>query len=145
VHQPITGPSISGPHEQPFVCETERFKLVRAKPVDLVDACYDGTGHKIAEKQTYAGTGICNGLYPSHGSPYLVAGMPLANDVVNCQLMPIDASDYVVEFTTFEVERLRGIFPGGVCDYSKPGFEQRPLRGTWLSFGPSPVNRATAR
>ncbi len=24
---PITGPILSGPHEQPFICETERFKL----------------------------------------------------------------------------------------------------------------------
>jgi hypothetical protein len=40
-----------------------------------------------------------------------------------------------------ETERLRAIFPDGVCDYSKPGVEQRPLAGTWLSFGPSPQNR----
>ncbi|HYI95996.1 MAG TPA: DUF6351 family protein [Bryobacteraceae bacterium] len=121
--------------------EPKARKVVRSKPVELQDACYDSMGSRIVERQTHSGTGACNKLYPSHGSPYLAAGMPLANDVVKCQLKPIDEADYVVGFTPAEMERLRSIFPDGVCDYSKPGIEQRPLRGTWLSFGPSPVNR----
>ena len=28
VNHPITGPVISGPHEQPFICETEKFTLM---------------------------------------------------------------------------------------------------------------------
>src|SRR5690349_6407609 len=28
VNHPITGPVISGPHEQPFACETEKFTLL---------------------------------------------------------------------------------------------------------------------
>ena len=74
-------------------------RVVLAKPPGLVDACYDRTGNKIAEKQSY--------------------GVPM---------------------TEAEMERVRRMFPSGVCDYTKPGVEQRPLRGTWLSFGPSPVN-----
>ena len=31
-------------------------------------------------------------------------------------------------------------FPDGVCDWTRPGVGQQPLTGTWLSFGPSPVN-----
>lgn len=116
-------------------------KIVHAKPAELVDACYDATGAKIVEPLTYSGTSPCNTLYPSHGSPYLAAGMPLANDVVKCQLKSIDVKDYAVEMTPIELDRLQRIFPDGVCDYTKPGIEQRPLRGTWLSFGPSPVNR----
>src|SRR4029077_4690647 len=27
VNYPISGPIISGPHEQPFVCDTERFRM----------------------------------------------------------------------------------------------------------------------
>jgi hypothetical protein len=37
--------------------------------------------------------------------------------------------------------RLGTIFAGGVCDWSKPGVGQVPNTSTWLSFGPSPVNR----
>ena len=118
-------------------------KVVRAKPADLVDACYSPSGAKIVEKLTYK-AGECDKLFPSHGSPYLAAGMPIASDVVKCQLKPIDPADYGVSFTADELARLRRIFPDGVCDYRKPGVEQRGLKGTWLSFGPSPVNEIDA-
>ncbi|WP_370283022.1 DUF6351 family protein [Pigmentiphaga sp. H8] len=39
------------------------------------------------------------------------------------------------------MERLRRVFPDGVGDWSKPGVEQQPLTGRWLSFGPSSKNR----
>ena len=116
-------------------------KVVRDKPADLVDACFTKAGVKIAEKQTYAGSGVCNKLYPSHSSPYLVAGMPLANNVAKCQLKPIDLADYGMPFTPAEIERLHRIFPSGVCDYRKPGVEQRPLKDVWLSFGPAGAPR----
>jgi hypothetical protein len=112
-------------------------KVVRARPADLVDACFTPAGEKIAEEQTFDGPGVCNTLYPSHASPYLVAGMPLANNVIKCQLKAIDLSDYAVSFTPAELERLHRIFSDGVCDYNKPGIEQRPLKDTWLSFGPA--------
>ena len=117
-------------------------KVVRAKPADLVDACYDGD-ERIVEEQTYRGEGRCNSLFPSHANPYIVAGMPVANNVLKCRLKAIDASDYAVSFTDSEMVRLQRIFPDGVCDYSQPGVEQGPLVGTWVSFGPSPMNRFT--
>jgi uncharacterized tannase-like protein DUF6351 len=116
-------------------------KVRRAKPVDLVDACFDESGGKIAERQDYGGAGVCHSLYPVHALPPLVAGMPLTNDVLKCQLKAISTTDYKIEFTPQEMTRLHRIFSEGVCDYSKPGVAQRPLRGTWLSFGPSPANR----
>ena len=111
-------------------------KVVRDKPAELTDACFDVSGKKIAERQLYR-AGACDRLYPSHASPYLVAGTPIANNVVKCQLKPVDASDYRVPFVPAELDRLRRIFPHGVCDYSKPGVAQGPLKGTWLSFGPA--------
>jgi hypothetical protein len=63
--------------------------------------------------------------------------MPLANNIAICQRKPVDPSDYKVQFTPAEMERLRRIFATGVCDYTKPSVEQRPLIGTWLSFGPA--------
>jgi hypothetical protein len=122
--------------------ETKAMKVVHSRPAELVEGCYDRSGRKIVEILTYGTNSTCNELYPPHASPYLVAGMPLANDVVKCQLKPVDASAYGNRLTAAQLERLRRIFPEGVCDYARPGVEQRPLRGTWLSFGPSPVNRA---
>ena len=36
--------------------------------------------------------------------------------------------------------RLERSFPDGVCDWLQDGMYSGDLRGTWLSFGPSPVN-----
>ena len=115
-------------------------KLRKAKPADLVDACWtkDEVPQKIAEKQQYR-AGRCNEIYPSFSFPRGVAGAPIANDIVKCQLKAVSASDYKVTFTADEMTRLRKVFPGGVCDWSKPGVEQQRLAGTWQTFtaGPS--------
>jgi hypothetical protein len=84
-----------------------------------------------------------NTYYGAFGTAYTVAGMPLTNDIVVCQRKAITPSDYQVQFTPAELERLRRIFPEGVCDYTKEGIEQRPLMGTWLSFGPAGVKAQT--
>ncbi len=124
-------------------------RVARDKPSELVDGCWDGDGNFIAEDsrfdmdRLYDNTeGRCNALYPPHTGPRLIAGGPLTNDVLKCQLKPVDPADYRVVFTDAEMERLRRIFPAGVCDWSKPGVGQTVNR-TWLSFGPSPVNRYT--
>ncbi|HSX81412.1 MAG TPA: DUF6351 family protein, partial [Candidatus Saccharimonadia bacterium] len=89
---------------------------------------------KVAEPQTYAGPGLCNTWYPSFPTPRLVAGAPLADDIVKCALKPIDISDYAVVFTQDEQARLHRIFPDGVCDWSQPGAQQVPLGGTWFTW-----------
>jgi hypothetical protein len=110
-------------------------KIRRAKPAGLVDACWtkDETPQKIVEKQQYQ-AGRCNDIYPSHSFPRAVAGAPITNDIIKCQLRSVTASDYKVAFTADEMTRLKKIFPGGVCDWSKPGVDQQPLSGTWLTF-----------
>ena len=117
--------------------------MVDNKPADLVDACYtpDDPPVKIVEEQTFDGPGACNGLYPSFPAPRMVAGGPLAGDVIACTLKSIDPTDYAVAFTADEMARLQTIFPDGVCDWSESGLEQQPLAGTFLSYGPSPVNQ----
>jgi hypothetical protein len=110
-------------------------KIVHAKPTDLVDACFTNKGTtKIAETQVYTGNTTCNSLYPAFSTPRMVAGEPLTNDVLKCQLKPITSSDYTVTFTTAQMAQLQSIFPSGVCDYSKPGVNQVPPIGTWISF-----------
>jgi hypothetical protein len=63
-----------------------------------------------------------------------MAGAPIANDVIKCQLKPLSASAYKVTFTAEEMTRLRRIFPEGVCDWSKAGVEQQRLTGTWQVY-----------
>jgi hypothetical protein len=112
-------------------------KIRRAKPADLVDACWTrtGTAQKIAETMTRDPSSRCEQLYPSASYPREVAGAPIAADIVKCQLKAVDSADYTVSFAPAELARLRRIFPTGVCDWSRPGVEQQKLTGTWLRFG----------
>ncbi|HEY0447827.1 DUF6351 family protein [Actinophytocola sp.] len=54
--------------------------------------------------------------------------------MLKCRLRPLDLGDYPVRFTAAQQAQLRAAFPGGVCDYSRPGVGQRPPRGTWLEY-----------
>ncbi len=108
-------------------------KVVRAKPADLVDACFDADGARIDEPFGTVG-GRCSALYPDSLPPRSLAGGPLANDVLKCALKPIDRTDYQVRLSDDEYARLARIFPAGVCDWSNPGVGQVPLAGTWQAF-----------
>jgi hypothetical protein len=121
-------------------------KIVNAKPAALQDDCFDANGVRIVEDAVYDTTRLfdntgsrCNAIFPPHGGLRLVAGAPLSNDILKCELKPLDYRDYSVTFTEAEKARLEAIFPVGVCDWSKPGVHQT-VNQTWLSFGPSPVN-----
>ncbi|HEV8147091.1 MAG TPA: DUF6351 family protein [Bryobacteraceae bacterium] len=106
----------------------------KTKPAAAVDGCWTKEGSRIDEPATFDGPGKCNDLFPSHKNPRLVAGAPLTDDIAKCQLRPVNPADYKVQFTSSELQELRAIFPGGVCDYSKPGVMQLPLAGTYLTL-----------
>ncbi len=124
--------------------DPQRVKMLRAKPKGITDGCYDkSTPPKfIADPLPFSSKpeSPCSELYPVYSNPRKEAGGPLAADVIKCQLKPIDAKDYSVTLSAADLTRLRAAFPGGVCDWSKPGVEQTPVVG-WASFGPSPVNQ----
>jgi len=123
-------------------------RIVASRPAGLVDDCFTAEGERIVEpavfnmERIFDNTeGRCNQLYPPHAGLRLVAGSPLTTDIMKCALKPIDYSDYQVEFTDEEKAQLEAIFPQGVCDWRQPGEHQTMNNRTWLSFGPSPVNR----
>ncbi len=119
-------------------------KIERAKPADLVDSCYTATGERITETQTFSG-GKCNELYPTLMSARMVAGSPMTNDVLKCQLKPVDVKDYKVPFSADEKAQLAAVFPNGVCDWNKPGVSQRAPTGTWQTFsGPADLGKANS-
>jgi len=120
-------------------------RVVAAKPADLVDNCWDTSGperRNIRQPLSAESTGECGALYHVYSTPRQVAGAPLTNDVVSCRVKPLDHADYAVDFTPAEWAELQSIFPDGVCDWSKGDAYAEGYQGTWLSFGPSPVNRA---
>lgn len=119
--------------------DTAAAKVAKNKPADLVDACWDREGNKITGPQSAFGPSACNSLYPTDMAPNLVAGAPVASDIIKCTLKPVTMSDYQVAFSAEQQARLTTIFPQGVCDWTKPGQGVTPL-STWASFGPSPIN-----
>jgi hypothetical protein len=114
--------------------ESAATKVVRNKPAELVDACWTADGEKIAEPASYRGAGRCNQLYPAHADPRLISGAPLTNDVLKCVLKPVNPKDYRQPLSDEQVARLKAIFPGGVCDYSRPGVEQQNAAKAWLTY-----------
>ena len=120
-----------------------REKIRRAKPTAAQDGCWDATGARIDEPATFDGPGKCNALYPNHKNPRIVAGAALADDVLKCQLKPIDPRDYKVTLSPAEMKRLRSIFSGGVCDYTKKGVAQMPIAGTYQRLPLASPGRGT--
>jgi hypothetical protein len=119
---------------------TARAKAIRNKPTS--DGCYNAAGAFVAEAQTFssAPNSVCNTLLPSYGASQLAAGGPISAGILKCQLKPVTAADYgSVTFTLTEANRLKAIFPNGVCDWTKTGQGQVPVVA-YASFGPSPVN-----
>lgn len=107
-------------------------KVVRNKPAGANDACWDKTGKRIDEPASLDAAASCNVVYPRFTTPRIQAGSPLVNDVLKCQLKPVNPADYSVTIAGADLARLQTIFPSGVCDWSKPGVSQESLRGTYL-------------
>ncbi|WFE43067.1 DUF6351 family protein [Verrucosispora sp. WMMD1129] len=105
-----------------------------SRPRGLADGCVTPDGELIVERLTLDPNARCNQLYPYHRNPRVVAGGPTTSAVLKCQLQPLRKSGYGVRFTAEQWQRLRAVFPDGVCDWSKPGVGQRPLAGTWIRF-----------
>ncbi len=102
-------------------------KVAGDKPADLTDACWSGIGVKLT-------VALCGGaIVPVYGTPRTVAGDALTTDANKCRLKSLRRGDYSVSFTDAEWRTLQATFPGGVCDYSKPGVDQQPTV-PWLTY-----------
>lgn len=67
-------------------------------------------------------------------SPRQVAGGPRTEDVLKCQLKPLNQADYTgVTFTPTQWTRLNTVFSTGVCDWSKPGVQQQEAQSDWMT------------
>ncbi|WP_372665994.1 DUF6351 family protein [Amycolatopsis kentuckyensis] len=110
-------------------------KVLANRPADLGDGCYLSAASRITEKLTYPASGQCGAQYPVAANTRMVAGEDLSLDVLKCRLKPLDFRDYPVTFTAADRKRLSATFPGGVCDYSRPGVGRHAPLGTWLSYG----------
>lgn len=82
-----------------------------------------------------SGIGVCSLALPVTRTPRMVAGMPMSDDIIRCQLRPVDAADYGGRLSDAQLNQVREIFPDGVCDFSKPAAEDVERSMIWPSLG----------
>lgn len=117
---------------------SQEEKVVRNRPADVFDFCYIGDDYvtKITDQA------ICDAdpILAVFESPRQIAGGTQAEDVLKCELKPIDRGDYAVSFSDQQWARMQTIFSEGVCDWSRPGVGVQPAL-PWLNYshGPSGV------
>ena len=99
------------------------------RPPAAIDSCWDAGGNLIASGNgVWDEGGACREAFPPYENSRTLAGMPVAGNVFKCQLMPLEEAVergyYPTEgpnaFGPEDIERLRAIFPDGVCDYTLP-------------------------
>lgn len=118
-------------------------KVAKNRPAEAFDFCYIGTDYTT--KVTDWSKCDADPVLRYFSSPRQVAGGPLAENVLKCQLQPLKRSDYTTSFSDAQWARLSKVFAGGVCDWSKSGVGMQHST-PWRTFanGPGGVPMAAA-
>jgi hypothetical protein len=102
-------------------------QVIAAKPSDAFDLCYLTGDVTFSTEVTDMAQCDADPRLVKHSSPRQVAGGPLTEDILKCQLKALNAADYLpATFSAAQLARLHAAFPDGVCDWSKPGVDQQP-------------------
>jgi hypothetical protein len=109
-------------------------KVARDKPAGAVDACFTAADAETTNSST------CRKMFPHYGDARIAAGGPLADDIGDCQLRPLQRSSYHVSFTAAQWAEMQHMFPTGVCDWKLPGVGQQPSH-PWTTFAAGPGGR----
>jgi len=121
--------------------ERTQAQVIAAKPSAAVDLCYLTGDTAFATKVFDQATCDADPRLMKHASPHQVAGGPLTENILKCQLKPLVFSDYPgVTFSVTQQARLQAAFPNGVCDWTKPGVgQQDPVSPQTYEAGPGGV------
>jgi hypothetical protein len=101
-------------------------QVINGKPATATDLCYL-TGD-VNFENPITDMAVCDAdpRLQKHASPRQVAGGPLAENILKCQLKPLNTADYApAVLSSGQLSRLQAVFAGGVCDWSKPGVGQQ--------------------
>ncbi|RYX90102.1 MAG: hypothetical protein EOO28_30655 [Comamonadaceae bacterium] len=120
-------------------------KVRSAKPASAADYCVLSTDTAQATKVSDITTCNADPKLSYLSSPRQVAGGPLAENVFKCQLRPVNDVEYGGRLDAGQLLRLRAVFTGGVCDWSKPGVgQQDPVSPLTFKAGPGGAAFAAA-
>jgi hypothetical protein len=116
-------------------------QVVAAKPAAAHDLCFLTGDTNFTTPVTDMAQCDADPRLAKHSPPRQVAGGPSDENILKCQLKPLNPSDYApVAFTAGAVARLNAAFPGGVCDWSKPGVgQQAAISPLTFAAGPGGV------
>ena len=114
-------------------------KVRATRPADTRDFCLLSGDAAQSTKVYDAAQCDADPFLKPAASPRQVAGGPRAEDVLKCQLKPLDRGDYA-GITDLQFGRLQAVFPDGVCDWSRHGVGQQPaLSPLTFKAGPGGV------
>jgi hypothetical protein len=116
-------------------------KVAANRPSDAFDFCNKPIDATHSTKVTDMALCDTDPSLKPHASPRQVAGGPVAENILKCQLRPINRADYnPVGLTDDQFNRLSKVFADGVCDFSKPGVgQQDAISPLDFSAGPGGV------
>ena len=118
--------------------EHSHAQVVAAKPANAFDFCYLTSDATFSTKVTDFSVCDTDPHLKPNASPRQVAGGPLAENILKCQLKPLAFTDYPgITFSAGQQTRLNAVFPNGVCDWTKPGVSQQDPAGP-LTFAAGP-------
>ena len=121
--------------QQSHPFESRAQLVAAARPAGAHDQCRVGA---------IGVDGLCENGVARAGDPRMVAGEPLRMDNIDCRLVPVTASDYPASVTAGDLQQIRALFPGGVCDYSSSAVGWSGHTATWLTVGATTLLPAPA-
>ncbi|MEO6744823.1 MAG: DUF6351 family protein, partial [Caldimonas sp.] len=101
-------------------------QVVTAKPAAAVDLCYLTGDTSFTTKVFDQAVCDADPRLVKHASPRQVAGGSIEENILKCQLRPLNSAEYApATMSAGQLSRLNAVFPTGVCDWSKPGAGQQ--------------------
>jgi hypothetical protein len=145
--------NVSAPKETLNSVRTQA-EVIQAKPATVVDLCFLTGDVTFSTPVTDMALCDADPRLMKHASPRQVAGGPLAENILKCELKPLNSVDYApLVFSSAQWTRLQATFPDGVCDWSEKGVgQQRAASPLTFADGPggkrlppAPVSRSAGR
>ena len=113
-------------------------QVILGRPATAVDFCFLTGDTTFSNPVTDMAQCDADPRLARHSSPRQVAGGPLAENILKCQLKPLNSVDYApLVFSFAQWARLQATFQDGVCDWSEKGVGQRRAASP-LTFAEGP-------